>query len=59
MAPVKSKGRKPVQQTRVQVTISLPPELVEKIDEIAAKVERSRSKMMEIVMREHVEATQV
>jgi metal-responsive CopG/Arc/MetJ family transcriptional regulator len=40
---------------RVQVTVSLPPALVERLDVVAEDQERSRSKMVEIVIREYLE----
>ena len=48
-------GRKPLPEVRVQVTVSLPPALVERLDVVAEDQDRSRSKMVEIVVREYLE----
>jgi len=55
--PLPGKGRPTASySTRVQVTLTLPPELVDRIDAVATKEERSRSKVVEMVMREHLDA---
>jgi metal-responsive CopG/Arc/MetJ family transcriptional regulator len=41
---------------RQPMTITLPPELVAEIDAIAAEEDRSRAKMIEIGMRQFVQA---
>jgi metal-responsive CopG/Arc/MetJ family transcriptional regulator len=56
MPLVKQKtGRKPLPEVRVQVTVSLPPDLVRRLDGVADDQDRSRSKMVEIVVREYLE----
>jgi hypothetical protein len=39
---------------RRPMALSLPPDLVEAVDEIAAEESRSRAKMIEVVLREFV-----
>jgi metal-responsive CopG/Arc/MetJ family transcriptional regulator len=56
MASTKQKaGRKPVPMPRVQVTVSLPYDLIERLDTAAAIEDRSRSKLVEIIVREYLE----
>jgi metal-responsive CopG/Arc/MetJ family transcriptional regulator len=39
---------------RIQLTLTLPHELVEQFDQVAERQDRSRSKMVEIAMRKYL-----
>jgi metal-responsive CopG/Arc/MetJ family transcriptional regulator len=48
--------KKPVtKEVRQQVTLTLPPDLLARLDAVAEKEERSRAKLVEIVMRQWLE----
>ena len=52
-----ARPKKPATKTpeRVPVTMTLPPALLKQIDALAKREERSRSKVIEMAMRKHVE----
>ena len=63
MAPIpKRKAAKPpaikLRGSRRPLAISLPPDLVNEIDAVAAQESRSRTSLIEVVMRAYVQSYQ-
>lgn len=46
---------RPLRGRKAPITLTLPPELIERFDAAAARQERSRAAMLAIVMREWLE----
>jgi metal-responsive CopG/Arc/MetJ family transcriptional regulator len=55
--PKKGRPRGSLERNRVQVTMTLPPDLLSHINKMAKRDERTRSKVFEIILRQHIEAT--